>query len=646
MRTLRLIVLGWLAWALAPGIGQAATLDVCATACTYSSIQAAVDAAAPGDLIDIRAGTYTGDVDVRVSNLTITGAGAGVTIVEGMGFAAFIFRDTATPVTLSGVTLRSPVAVSCLYNYEAALTVRDSVMENCAATQFVGNSYAGGAIYTTGDLLLERVTVRNNIASPLTDGLGGGLYVVGNLAGGGPVVRIIASEFSSNTALHGGAIYIEAGARVFIDGSLITGNSADGTTVANDFAGRGGGIWTAGELHLTNSTVSDNFADRSGGGLAVLAAGQDVRIATSVFTRNATIFVVSFDPSIYGGGGIYVESSGAVKVTGTEFDANTAGLGGAISSSNLLTGGSIEVKGSSLIANFAVFGGGLYASGGGPVILNSVTISNNTATLGFLGGGRGGGLYGLLGAQFDIKHSTISWNAAEGTGGGINDFGASFTLRNTILAGNVALTPALAGGSSNDCEGAVSSDDYNLVGTTDGCGVFTQPNDLTGTDAAPVNPVLLPLDFYGGLTRAIKPQAGSPAVDSGGVCQVLDQRGHQRPADGGSGVATCDRGAVERQGSCGPPLPAEPLDPADAAVGVALAPLLVWEPSYNALTYDVVLATQPPPAGILETVSGITATHWKPQVALSPGTTYYWQIRGHSPCGRREVSAVFSFTTQ
>jgi pectin methylesterase-like acyl-CoA thioesterase len=120
MSTLRLVGLGWLAWALAPGLGQATTLDVCARACTYSGIQTAVDAAAPGDVIDIRAGTYAGDVDVSVSNLTITGAGSGVTIVEGLGFAAFVFRDTATPVTLSGVTLRSPVAVSCLYNYGAA----------------------------------------------------------------------------------------------------------------------------------------------------------------------------------------------------------------------------------------------------------------------------------------------------------------------------------------------------------------------------------------------------------------------------------------------------------------------------------------------------------------------------------------------
>ena len=432
MRSLRPIVLGCLAWALTPAIGQAATLDVCAQACTYSSIQAAVDAAAPGDVIDIQAGTYTGDVDVSVSNLTITGAGAGVTIVEGMGFAAFIFRDTATPATLSGVTLRSPVAVSCLYNYGASLTVRDSVIEDCAAFQPVGNVYAGGGIYTFGDLLLERVTVRNNVANQVNEGLGGGLYVVA--AAGGPVVRILASEFSGNTAFHGGAIYVEPGARVFIDGTRITGNVAYGFTYGNEFAGRGGGIWTAGELHLTGSTVSDNFAEATGGGLAIYAYDQDVRIATSSFTGNATILYSNSSPQFFTGGAIYVESQGDVMVTGSDFTGNEAGNGGAIGSYNLLSAGTIEVKGSSVVSNVAVFGGGLYMMGGESV-LNQVTVAGNTASL------DGAGIYSPVGTVLSIRHSTISGNTAEGSGGGIFDGASVVTLRNTILAGNIALTP-------------------------------------------------------------------------------------------------------------------------------------------------------------------------------------------------------------
>jgi hypothetical protein len=636
MRMLRPIVLGWLAWTLAPGIAHAVTLDVCAQACTYSSIQAAVDAAAPGDVIDIQAGTYPGDVDVSVSNLTFTGAGAGVTIVEGLGFAAFIFRDTATPVTLSGVTLRSP-GVSCIYNYGASLTVRDSVIESCVGTQFVGNFYAGGAIYTTGDLLLERVTVRDNRAHPAGDGLGGGLYVVA--AAGGPVVRILASELSGNTAFRGGAIYVEPGARVFIDGTRITGNFAYGVTAPNAYAGQGGGIWTAGELHLTGSTVSDNLTEATGGGLAVYTEGQEVRVATTSFTDNSTI-VYSGGFPYYNGGAIYVESQGDVTVTGSDFTGNASGNGGAIGFYHLFSNATIEVKGSSLVSNYAVYGGGLYAVAG-ELALNQVTIGNNAAVL----GGSGGGIFTALGTDLVIRSSTISGNTAEGNGGGLEDGGSSVTLRNSILAGNSALTPELYGGSTNDCLGSVGSSDSNLIGTIDGCTMVAQPNDLTGTDAAPVDPLLLPLASYG-LSQAFALGAGSPAIDSGGVCQVVDQGGYQRPADGGSGAAICDRGAVEVEARCGPPLPVEPLEPASGAIGVALAPLLVWKPAYNALTYDVVLATQVPPAEIVETVSGITANHWKPQVALSPGTIYFWQVRAHSPCGKREVSPVFDFTTQ
>jgi len=637
----KLAALAWLTWALA-GSAQAATLDVCPVACTYSTIQPAVDAAVAGDVIDIAGGTYAGDVEVTVSDLTIQGAGSGTTIVEGVGFAAFIFRDTATPARLTGVTLRSPAGMSCLYNYQASLVVRDSVLETCTANIQIGASNVGGAIYTSGDLVLRRVTVRNNVAGALQNGLGGGLYVGKDLSAAAPVVRIFDSEFSGNSAFSGGAIYVEAEARVFVDNTVFTSNVADGTG-ANDYNGRGGAIYTAGELTLTNSTLSGNFADMSGGGVAVLGS-QDTRIANSIFTSNsASSFQTVIPAPSYTGGGLFVESSGTVTVTGSKFEGNTARNGGAIGSYNLLNGGAIEVTGSSLSSNTALYGGAVYAFGGQPVVLSRTTISGNVVTA----SGGGGGVYSDTAATVALRSATVSGNISDASGGGVSEGGGSIVLRNTIVAANSALFP-YAGGSSNDCTGALDSEDFNLVGTLGGCGLWAQANDLSGTDATPIDALLLPLGDNGGLTPSMLPNTGSPAIDSGGKCSRRDQRGFLRPVDGGTGANQCDRGAVEIGGACTAPVAVTVLEPAPGAGGVAAQPLFVWEPAYNALTYDVALSTQqaPFPAGIIATTLGRTATTWKPVVTLASGTTYYWRVVAHSACGRTSVNPVIDFITR
>ena len=80
---------------------------------------------------------------------------------------------------------------------------------------------------------------------------------------------------------------------------------------------------------------------------------------------------------------------------------------------------------------------------------------------------------------------------------------------------------------------------FNLS-SDDSCG-FSGENDLENTD-----PLLTPLDYYGGLTPTHGLDPASPALDRSLYCPRVDQRGVARPQDGDSdGEPLCDIGAFE-----------------------------------------------------------------------------------------------------
>jgi parallel beta-helix repeat protein len=89
----------------AAGTGQD-NLTVCPApsetpGCSFASIQAAEDAAEPGDTISVQAGTYEEAVDVSTPDITLAGAGANVTVLEGDGI-----NDNGIEIRVDGVTVQ------------------------------------------------------------------------------------------------------------------------------------------------------------------------------------------------------------------------------------------------------------------------------------------------------------------------------------------------------------------------------------------------------------------------------------------------------------------------------------------------------------------------------------------------------------
>lgn len=181
------------------------------------------------DQITVPAGTYTlaipgtgedndatGDLDV-LQNVTITGAGAGVTIIDGGGLDRVFDVTSGITASISDLTLRNGVATGD----------------------------AGGALFSGATLTMSNVEVTGNTADS------------GALALTGPSSTLTACTISGNTAaVAGGGVLIRVGANAVILRSTISGNSAPS----------GGGILNLDTLVVANSTISGNTATTLDGG--------------------------------------------------------------------------------------------------------------------------------------------------------------------------------------------------------------------------------------------------------------------------------------------------------------------------------------------------------------------------------------------
>ena len=239
------------------------------------------------------------------------------------------------------------------------------------------------------------------------------------------------------------------------------------------------------------------------------------------------------------GGGLWNQTGSTMVVNTVTLSENTASGpaeddgGGAIFNN----GGTLNLNGSTLSGNSADgllgTGGGLHVNAGTANVMLTTISGNSSLTI-------GGGIYNN--AQLMINASTIALNTATVNGGGIYNNSTMITsLKNTIISGNISVG---AGADLFSDEAAISSGGYNLIGINNGD--FTEnDNDITGTLADPVMASLLPLADNGGETFTHALNCPSPAADMGDMADTFSDQAGQAVFNGRR-----DIGAFEAQQNC------------------------------------------------------------------------------------------------
>lgn len=301
--------------------GEGSTINVATTGLIQNGLAVALNEAT----VNLAAGTFqAGETLVLNRSLTLNGAGAGVTILNGEGEYPVVdvlasSDPAAPPVTISNLTITG-------------------------GTDFVSGGSPAGGINNQGDLVITNSIIRNNQG----------------LEGGG--ISNIRSAFATN----------------FNDGRLTINNSA----ITNNSAFTGGGIANRdGSVTINNSTISGNTAESEGGAIRNVGVNA-VNFGTSLTINNSTISNNSTTSASSDGGGI-LNNNGSLNIVRSTLNNNVSGEdGGAISD----IGGRVSIDTSTIANNLARSGGGIATNNSDRLQIQSSTIVGNSASGGNGGG--------------------------------------------------------------------------------------------------------------------------------------------------------------------------------------------------------------------------------------------------------------------
>jgi CSLREA domain-containing protein len=471
----------------------------------------------------------TGDLDI-LGNVTIQGAGSSTTIIDAN---ANVTQDRGlhivTPdgvVNVTGVTIKRgrSEAGGGIFN-RGKLTLDDVILtQNTAVVSLIFQKEGGGALFNHAGAVARLVDSElfaneTSVVSALKSDAQGGAVFNEN----GAMMTLDRVHIHQN-AVYAGQYKYANGGGIFNRGELVINDSeiSANTASAPDNYGQGGGLssieWPFDSypvsVSISRSLISDNDAWR-GGGLDHVDGVLTIQDSS-----------ISDNRAVASGGGLFTSIATAeILISRSAIHDNRAlgedtGAGGGIFSYNA----PLTLINSTVSGNLArVGGGGIYVYTDATLELYSTTVADNMLTM---------------------IANNLSWNGA-GIKAGVN---ATAVLANSVVANNYR--SGFFGQAGDDCAGLTISHGFNLVRSLLFC-TWNSNNPYDQTEVDPLLDELA--DNGGSnLTQRPLPGSPlidrgnfNGCVDQDDDQLATDQRGYERAADGGSGFVRCDIGALE-----------------------------------------------------------------------------------------------------
>lgn len=454
---------------------------ICATGGDVCTLRAAIMEANafPGDdIIILDAETYLLDVDS--GNEDDSAAANDLDILSGGGAITIVGSSTGTTIVDAQGNFR-------IFEVNGGnLELRNLVLQNGDATAYATDEDGGAIRNDVGTVVLDNVIIRGNTAAN-----GGAIF---NRFGQVQVLNdteIGQSGLPNTATTDGGGIY-----SIYSTGlgsNIVTINRS---TVQFNVAtnGDGGGIYATddGSLMITNSTIQNNDAGNSGGGVFVV--NPTTPTALSLTIMNSQILANNAGSSGgFSASGLHIEDVASTTIDASTIADNTADDGAGIvflSASAASTANVLDLTNSTVDNNDSTNGGGGIANivvgtdRGATVNITNTVVSNNDGAV--FGGVRNSG----AGAILNVELSTIEGNSSGASGGGIENIDGETTVTFSTIDGNTA-DVAGAGiyneGTLTVVRSTISNNDNTAGGAAGGGGIANLAGGQTLIDTSTIS---------------------------------------------------------------------------------------------------------------------------------------------------------------